>query len=610
MTALLLLAAVTAGRPNLVVIVADDLGWRDLSCYGSTLYETPNIDRLASQGLRFTHAFTSSPLCSPTRASLLTGHHVARHGITTPACHVPQVRLEATLPDRAAPSQRVVQPNTATRLPHETTTYAEVLRDAGYATAFMGKWHLGLTPYTPEHHGFDVVWGGRGAPGPPGGYFSPWTPKGDQAAFMPDVPAGKHIDDAMTDKAVEFLRSQADADGPFLLNYWMYSVHAPFEAKPDLIAKHAARIAGGVGGPQRSPLMAAMIETMDANVGRLLDEVDRLGMADDTLVLFTSDNGGNEYNLIDGIQVTDNAPLRNGKGNVHDGGVRVPLIVRWPGRVDAGTETAAVASSVDVFPTLVDAAGLSQDGMSLDGESLTPVFGGGDAAGRVAFTHFPHGPPATGSRPATSIHRGDWKLTRFFGDGDEQSDRHALYDLSTDVGEASDLSQTAPEVVAELAAVLDDHLAATGAPVPSANPQWDSPHDGWNAGEDTALSLNRINGWLHVESIGNDPRLHADGLRAKRGPVRVELRWRRTGTGEARLYHAAAKQGFARERSVELNPPVDGWATQTVTFESDKPVGRLRLDPMSSPGTAEIDWVRVIDDQGGGRSRVAKHWDF
>ena len=273
-------------KPNIIVILADDLGWADTTLYGHTkFYQTPNIERLAKRGMTFTRAYSASPLCSPTRSAILTGLSPARTGITTPNCHVPQVVLEAA-PGKSAPQdKKAIAPNPPTRLKTDYTTLAETLKNAGYATGHFGKWHLGAEPYSPLQQGFDVDVPHWPGPGPAGSYVAPWK----FPDFDPDTP-DQHSEDRMAKEAVAFMEKHKDE--PFYLNYWMFSVHAPFDAKRALIAKHRSRV--DPNNPQRSPTYAAMVESMDDAVGTLLDALDRLKLADRTIIIFTADNGGNK----------------------------------------------------------------------------------------------------------------------------------------------------------------------------------------------------------------------------------------------------------------------------------------------------------------------------
>jgi arylsulfatase A-like enzyme len=274
-------------KPNIVFILADDLDWADTTLYGHTrYYKTPNLQRLAKRGMTFTRAYAASPLCSPTRSSILTGLSPARTGITTPNCHLPQVVLQATQGTKAPPNSKSIGPAPVTRLNTTYFTLAEALKEAGYATGHFGKWHLGPEPYSPLQQGFDVDVPHHSGPGPAGSYVAPWKFKDFDAD--PAEP-NQHIEDRMAKLAVAFMEKHKSE--PFFLNYWMFSVHAPFDAKKALIEKY--RKTADTNDPQRSPTYAAMVESMDGAVGRLLDTLDRLGIAERTMIVFFSDNGGN-----------------------------------------------------------------------------------------------------------------------------------------------------------------------------------------------------------------------------------------------------------------------------------------------------------------------------
>ena len=462
-------------RPNVVFILADDLGWRDTSPYGSTFHETPNIDRLARRGMRFTNAYTANPLCSPTRASILTGLYPGRIGITAPVCHLPDERLEAALVPTARPDQRAVPQQSATRLKHEYITLAEALKEAGYATAHLGKWHLGREPYDARRQGFDLdVPNAPAAAGPGGGYLAPWQ-------FIKDPKfqgkPGEHIEDWLSQEAVKFLR--AHKDRPFFLNYWAYSVHGPWTAKPELVAKYRKK--ADPKAPQRNPVYAAMVHSLDDAVGRLLDALDELRLADNTIVVFFSDNGGIHW-LDDRMKEqfglasppTSNAPLRGGKATLYEGGTRVPCLVAWPGKVKPGSRSEALLSSVDFYPTLLEMAGLNpKAGQRLDGVSQVPALLGQGVPRDTLYCFFPHYTPATGNVPGTWVHKGDWKLIRFHHDGEDQADRFELYNLKDDLGETKNLAATMPDRVKALNALIEQHLKDTGALVPVKNPRFD-----------------------------------------------------------------------------------------------------------------------------------------
>ncbi|HEX6986079.1 MAG TPA: sulfatase, partial [Planctomycetaceae bacterium] len=346
------LAAPAAERPNVVFILADDLGWTDLGCQGSKYYETPNIDRLAAEGMRFTSGYACGPNCQPTRAALMSGQYGPRTGVYT----VGGI-------DRFDWRSRPLRPvENVTKLAPEVVTVAEALKGAGYATGYFGKWHLGEDPeHHPSAQGFDeaVVSMGR--------HF------GFKTQPPADVPEGTYLADFLTDRAVDFLRRHKD--GPFYLQLAHFGVHSPYEAKEELIAKFKDK--PGVGGHD-DPVYAAMIASVDESVGRVLATLDELGLSENTLVVFTSDNGGVGGYEREGIgkrkgDVTDNAPLRGGKGMLYEGGVRVPYLFRWPGTIDAGAVTDRPINSVDLYPTLLELAGAERPDQPLDGESYLAV---------------------------------------------------------------------------------------------------------------------------------------------------------------------------------------------------------------------------------------------
>ncbi|MEM1296735.1 MAG: DUF5722 domain-containing protein, partial [Verrucomicrobiota bacterium] len=473
---------VTRARPpNIVLILADDLGWSDTTPYQNPkedFYETPAIADLAKRGMTFRNAYAASPLCSPTRASILTGQYPGRIRLTTPAAHLAKVVLDPIVPQTAGRTRHAVEPQTRTRFPNSYVTLAERLKSRGFATAFVGKWHLGRAPYLPDQQGFDRVVGGRHHPGPPGGFFAPWP-----IETIPDSPEGSHIDDVITDQSIAWLEAQKEIDQPFFLNLWYYSVHAPFEAKPELIEKYREKAAKlPDDAPRKNPVMAAMIETFDQNVGRIVDALDRLGLAENTLLVFTSDNGGNEYNFVEKQFATSNLPLRNGKGNIAEGGQRVPFIAVWPDQIAPGSENAGLVSSIDLYPTFLDAVDQSPaPAQPVDGISLLGTLRGEEsiALDRAIFCHFPHSPTATGSIAATSVRRGPWKLTRFYADGPDQTDRLRLINLESDLGEREDLSVTKPDLTKELNDLISLHLRETGSLFPKPNPDYAPSFLGW-----------------------------------------------------------------------------------------------------------------------------------
>jgi arylsulfatase A-like enzyme len=411
-------------RPNVVFILADDLGINDLSCYGRKDQPTPNLDRLEKQGARFTDAY-AQPVCSPSRAAILTGKAPARLHLTT------------FLPGRAdAPSQKLLHPKINQQLPLDEKTVAQYLKDAGYATACIGKWHLGGAGFGPDKHGFDFVHAGK----------ANTTPS--------DTEGGKGEYD-LTDAALRFI---GDNKGrPFFLYLAHNNPHIPLAARPELVAKHKGAF---------NPTYAAMVETLDDSVGRVLAKLDELGLAERTLVVFTSDNGGLHVPEGANTPATYNAPYRAGKGFVYEGGLRVPLIVRWPGQVTSRLVHTPTSNS-DWAPTLLEACGVKAAG-PFDGVSLVRLLRGADLPERPLFWHFPHY-TNQGGRPAGAVRVGDWKLVEQYEDG-----RVELYDLSRDPGEKCDRAAKEPAKVEELKAKLAAWRKEVGAQEMRPNPDFDA----------------------------------------------------------------------------------------------------------------------------------------
>lgn len=466
-----------ARRPNVVLVLADDLGWRDSGVYGSRYHSTPNLDQLAREGVRFTNAYAANPLCSPTRAALLTGLDPARLRFTSPLGHLEEVVLDPIVPERGPADRSVVEAQSRTRLPLDYHTLAEALRDAGYATAHFGKWHLGNGPYLPEHQGFAHVSPGGNRPFL-SNYFSPYHLEGFE-----DGPSGEHIDDRLASEALTFLSEHRDE--PVFLNLWFFSVHIPLQTRIELKRKYALR--RNLADPQQNPEMAGMIETMDTALGTLLRGIEKLGLQEKTIVIFLSDNGGMTGKVsASGPLPTSNAPLRGGKGSLFEGGLRVPLIVRWPGRVAQGVVRDQLVTSTDIYPTILELAGVARPpGQTLDGISIVPALQGKPFPRNTVFTHFPHympnGPiPNDQNPPGTSVRKGSWKLIRFYDGGTStgQAHRLELYDLETDPGEGRNVAATHPQRVSELNGLIDQYLLSTSALVPVPNPAYRSPSPG------------------------------------------------------------------------------------------------------------------------------------
>jgi len=456
------------GRPNFVFILIDDLGWRDLGCCGSTFYETPNLDRLAGQGIRFTDAYAACPVCSPTRASILTGKYPAGVGVTN------------FIGGRAR--GRLIDAPYVDHLPAQEFSLAHALADGGYATWHVGKWHLGGRPFFPDDHGFEVNLGGCSWGMPNHGYFSPWG-----IETLPDGPPGEYLTDRLTDEAIRLIRG-CPAGRPFFLNLWHYAVHIPIQVREEWVAPwrdKAARLGldklptfeQGEPFPcehkkdkrvvrrliQSDPAYAAMVANLDENIGRLLAALDETGRADDTVVIFTSDNGG--LATAEGSP-TCNLPLAEGKGWMYEGGTREPLIVRAPGLVAPGSTCDVPVTSPDFYPTLLELAGLPpRPEQHTDGVSLVPLLRGGGRLGREAiFWHYPHY-GNQGGTPGSSVRAGDWKLIEFFED-----DRLELYNLREDEGEHHNLAAAHPDRARRLQQTLAAWRRRVEAKLPTPNP--------------------------------------------------------------------------------------------------------------------------------------------
>ena len=412
---------------NIVLFLVDDLGWMDLGCQGSSFYCTPNIDRLASEGVRFTDAYAACAVCSPTRAAILTGKYPAR------------LMLTDWLPSgRWNPAARLREGRFLRGLPVEEFTLAEALREAGYRTASIGKWHLGSEPFSlPEHHGFDVNIGGN-AHGAPGNYFFPYdgnwlipsTGLRVKWNVLSDGKEGEYLTDRLTDEAVQFLHDCGDH--PFFLYFPHYGVHTPLQAKAEMVAAFQ-----NVPQDQQQgePVYAAMVQSIDESVGRIMATLRELNRDRNTLIIFTSDNGG-FYNA------TDNSPLRANKGAYYEGGIRVPLIIRWPAAAQPGLVVSEPVISTDLYPTCLAAAELpARPHQHEDGVNLQPLLeAGGRIADRALFWHYPHYNTHPSSVPSSVIRRGDWKLIESFDPAGVE-----LYHLGNDLSELSNLASEEPE---------------------------------------------------------------------------------------------------------------------------------------------------------------------
>jgi len=464
-------------KMNIIFILADDLGWMDCTLNGpNALYETPNLERLAKRGMTFNRAYAASPLSSPTRSSILTGQTPARTGITSAAGHLEEVKLLPTVAVRAPVGEKALPCVSATRLDTIVPTLGKLIHSASYATAHFGKWHLGREPYSPLQHGFDVDIPHWPGPGPAGSYVGPWK----FPTFKENYEA-EHIEDRMSEEAVKWLRS-IKKDQPFYMNYWQFSVHAPFDAKKKLVEYYRNKV--DTTKAQRSATYAAMVHSMDDAVGTLLDEVDRLGIANNTVIIFFSDNGGNMYSSIsettkNGVKYTadptSNAPLRGGKATVFEGGIRVPSIIVWPGLTKPGTRSDAMIQSTDFYPTILANLKISiPKNHPVDGYDITPVLKGQKWERKSMFTYFPQSPRVPDwLPPAMAVHVGDWKLIRLFYQGEDGKHGYLLYNLKEDICEKNNLALKNPKKVKELDQLITNYINEAKVVVPEPNPRFD-----------------------------------------------------------------------------------------------------------------------------------------
>jgi len=448
-------------RPNIVFLLADDMGQGDLGCYGNTLFETPNIDRLRAEGMKFLNAYSACSVCSPSRAAILTGRYPGR------------LHLTDWIPGHKKPFAKLSVPDWQMFMDSNQTTLAGALKQNGYSTFFIGKWHLmpennpALMPdHTPEKHGFDVNIAGRewGQPKGPGKYFFPW---GDLPGLTGGNP-GDFLDDRLTDEALKIL--DRSGDKPFLLYMAYYLVHGPFMCKPEYEQKYLGKANADpetwnqqYGKKEIGAKYAGMVQTMDESVGRLMKKLRERGLDKNTIVIFTSDNGG----LFRGSA----AGLRGKKGTAYEGGTRVPAIIRWPGKIAPGALCNEPVIGMDYFPTLLESAGLkAMPQQHCDGKSLLPLLTQtGGVVPRDFFWHYPHYHDST--TPYSSVRSGDWKLVEYLEDG-----KLELYDLKKDPAESHNCASESPEKATLLRSKLESWRRDVGAQMPSPNPKYDPAH--------------------------------------------------------------------------------------------------------------------------------------
>lgn len=582
-----------SARPNFIFILIDDLGYSDLGCYGSKFYRTPNLDRLAAQGMKFTDAYAAGPVCSPTRASILTGKYPAR------------LHLTDWLPGRAdGPGQRLSRPQFRQELPLEEVTLAEKLRAAGYVTAHVGKWHLGGEGFEPQRQGFDINIGGDHN-GTPMSYFAPFKGKARDGneRFMPGLESakdGEYLTDRLTTEAERII--EANRDRPFFLYLAHYAVHTPLKAKADYVARYP--VVTNTPGRQTNVIYAAMIESMDESVGRILRKLDDLKLAEKTVVIFTSDNGGLATGEGPSTPPTINSPLREGKGWLYEGGIRVPLLARWPGRLPASSTNSTPVSSVDYFPTLLELAGVkTTNHESMDGVSLVPLLRQtGELPARPLFWHYPHYANQA-SRPGGAIRDGDFKLIEFYETG-----RVELFDLKHDLGENQNLAEVPAQAarVKSLRARLDAWRSETGAQSMRPNPAY---HPNPQAA-DGSITLVAKDADVHGVTLRYEPLPHKNTLGfwvnandwanwefevARPGRFKVEITYGcGSGSGGSEVEFAVGEQKLMFQ--VEPTGGFQAFVKRDIGELSFSKPGRymMTVKAKSKPGPAVMDLPRVV----------------
>ena len=436
--------------PNFLIILVDDLGSQDVGCYGQEYIQTPNMDQLSQDGMQWTNAYSACPVCSPSRAALLTGKSTASVHFTG--------HITAIGKHRYPENSRIFPPDDLMYLPHEEILISEALKPLGYKSINIGKWHVGHEGYYPTDQGFDENIGGWTHGSPPS-HFYPYKSEKKWNASIPTLHGGnegEYLTDRLTDEAMRFM--EKNRDNPFLLYLAHYAVHTPLEAPKELVEKYRDLLEGNA----IDPVYAAMVESVDTNVGRLLHKLDELGLADNTVVIFTSDNGAVE-------STSNNAPFRRGKGHLYEGGIRVPLIIRWPGVIPHGSTSLNPAISQDLFTTIIDIAGSNLEHEDkLDGRSLVTDFEGNQQHDIDLYWYYPHYSPQA-KTPGAAIRSGHYKLIKFY-----DPDKLELYDLDTDIGEQQNLAEEHPAKARELSAKLDQWLVESETIMHKPNPNYRS----------------------------------------------------------------------------------------------------------------------------------------
>ncbi|MFA5688677.1 MAG: sulfatase [Kiritimatiellales bacterium] len=612
-SSLITVAAVAqTDRPNVIFFLVDDMGWMDSSLYGSKFYKTPAMERLAESSVRFINAYSASPLCSPSRASIISGQYPARHGITSAHGHQPH-DPDLPLYQEPKPSNAVLLPNSKRSLDPAQYTLAEAFRDAGYRTGFVGKWHLGLEErFWPEQQGFEVTFHGAPDAGPKS-YFSPYQ---FQAGTVTDGPDGEYLTDRATDEALAYIHNGDQR--PFFLCLWHWAVHGPWAAKRELIQYYNRN--PDPAGLQQSAVMAAMIQSMDESLGRLLDDLEKTGLDKNTIIIFTSDNGGVVKKGPNNVPATSNAPLRNGKASLFEGGTRVPALIRWPGVADVERLEQTVITGVDYYPTLLEMCGLSPNPEQiLDGVSLVPLLKGQALNREAIFCYFPW---AFGNwSPAGAwVRQGDWKLIDVFNPGASFPDAYELYNLKDDIGETRNLAEQLPERVVAMKALLQQHYETTGAlpllPNPGylvAPPEPDtktalSPAEAWIRSGPGASPVVR-NGVLHVDSRGITTTYLPENLSGKM-TLKVRVNVPRGAPNGAVFWKGLSQPVFdAQHRAGYRLEKPDRMDEIEVAFQADEAVTELRIDfgdKEKRKGPARVEWIKLYRSDGS----LAAEWSF
>ena len=628
-----------ADRPNVVLFLVDDMGWMDSTPYGSQYYDTPNMQRFERQSMRFTDAY-AVPLCSPTRASILSGQYSSRHRVTSATGHRPAAPADASpYPANAPAGQQFIYANSRNYLDLDLVTLAEVLQGAGYRTGHFGKWHLGLNQqHWPEEHGFEVAFHAEPSPGP-GSYFSPYgvhhngePGPAHHVGTITDGADGEYITDRLTDEAIQFIEDHESE--PFFLNFWHFAVHGPWGHKEEYTAEFAEQT--DPRGHQDNPIMASMLKSVDESLGRVIDRLDELGLAENTLFIFYSDNGGNVHSNVPGSRQienirpghpkwdfvqdwkkwagdqppTNNAPLREGKGRIYEGGQRVPLMVRWPGRVEPGSLSDSIVGPIDLYPTILEAVGVDLPaGHIVDGESMMPVLEQtGQLQRQAYFTWFPH------LIPAVSVRRGDWKLIRRFEPHARYPEVRELYNVRDDIGETSNLASMNPDIVEELDALIDQFVEETGALYPRPNPDFNAaaPRTGDDSNSIAGLvprNCRVVDAESAIRVIGDGRQPFLGTAQVKvRGPLTLQLRARSAAGGAGRVHWRTEGQETFPESAQIVTfdlPEGTDWQDVTVHLPVEGKATVIRLYLPAESSAVEVESIEFLNTSGRGKS-----WDF